>query len=343
VYINGVFLPEGQATVSVLDWGFSCGDGVFEVTRTFGHKLFQLNQHVTRLWRSIEYLRLKGAPDRENLISIASSTFAYNEHSLGMHDDFELWQIISRGHRRSGLNSSATVVAYCVPVDFRRFARRYVFGSVLLTPLVRRTPQECVNAQAKLTNRANQLAALFEVREKNPLAIPLMLDMNGFIAETHSANFFFISKEKLHTPRIRNILDGVTRTVVINLARNMGLEIVEGDFSPHDVYAATEAFTTSTTESIVPVRSLNGIEFGSTIPGEITLKLMLAWNDVVEVDVVKQALSHLDGVEGERCKAKWARRLGYTGTGEAVLKNHVAVAEEHQRPMAKIEANSSGR
>jgi branched-chain amino acid aminotransferase len=308
VYVNGDFLAEDKATISVMDWGFSGGDAAYEVTRTFGHKLFHLSDHVARLGRSLRYLRVECSS--ELLTNAAESTLQRNIHLLrGADDEYALWHVVSRGDRRAGDGAEPSVVVYCLPVDFPRFARRYVIGSTLVTPATRRIPPECLSVHAKLTNRANALVALSEVRSQNFRAIPLLLDTRGCIAETNSANFFFAAGEKLHTPRLRNILGGITRTIVVRLAQSLGLEVIEDDFSPYDVYNADEAFTTSTSESIMPVRSLNGIELRPPIPGPLTLRLIEAWNKMTGIDIVHQAMSHLDQEVREEFLMRWRLRL----------------------------------
>jgi branched-chain amino acid aminotransferase len=314
VYVNGDFVPENKAAVSVMDWGFSGGDAAYEVTRTFGHKLFRLSDHLVRLRRSLRYLRVECSSDL--LVEAAESTLQRNIQLLESPDDeYVLWHVVSRGDRRAGRATKPTVVVYCLPVDFARFARRYVTGSTLATAATRRIPPECLSVHAKLTNRANSLAALFEVRSQNARAIPLLLDINGFITETNSANFFFVSGEKLHTSRTPNILVGITRTVVIGLAQALGVGVIEGDFTPHDVYNASEAFTTSTSESIMPVRRLNGLDLPLPLPGPVTLRLIKAWNELTGIDIVHQAMSHLNDDDRKEFLSRWHRRLsGPTGS-----------------------------
>lgn len=309
VYLNGEFVPEDEAKVSVMDWGFSGGDGVYEATRSFGHDLFRLADHLDRLQRSLTYARIDCGLSRAELDTVSRETFERNRAGMGENDDVTLWHVISRGDRRLGADARATVVIYCIPLDFDRFARDYVDGAIMVTPAIRRTPPECVDAKAKLTNRANQLFALFEARQVDPRAVPLLLDMSGNIAETNQANFFFVSNGRLCTSRARNVLGGITRMVVFELAERLGLEVVEGDFTPYDVYNAEEAFISGTSGTIQPARALNGVEIGDGIPGPVTLRLIKAWNDMVGSDFVGQALRHLGDNERGAYLAEWEKRL----------------------------------
>ena len=305
-YLNENIVPIEQATVSVTDLGFSGGDSVYEVTRTFGHKLYRLDDHLDRLMQSLKYIGIDPGLSREDIARISSEVVARSTEGLEVQDDVALRHVISRGRPGQGPDAQPTVAIYTVPVDFIRFARRYTEGSVLVTPSIRRTPPESVDARAKLTSaRANHMSALLEVRQVGRFATPLMLDTRGFIAETNSSNFFFVSKGVVCTPSLRNVLAGVTRMGVLELAGELGLQCVEGDFTLYDAYSADEAFTTGTSESIVPVKALNGRSFGSSVPGPVTFQLMLGWIDTIGIDFVVQGLSRLKKDIRQDAMARW--------------------------------------
>src|SRR4029453_14447796 len=138
VYLNGAFVPEGQAKVSVLDSGFNAGDGVYDVTRTFGHKPFKLREHTERLFRSLYYTRIDCGLSLEEMEKRTLEVFDKNKHLLGKTDEYALWQIVSRGTRfMDGSNrpkGQSTVTIYCVPIDFKEFARHLVDGVRLFIP-----------------------------------------------------------------------------------------------------------------------------------------------------------------------------------------------------------------
>ncbi len=309
IYLNGEFVPQGEATVSVLDWGFSGGDGVYEATRTFGHELFRLDDHLDRLDRSLAYTRIDSGLTRGELAAASRETVARTRDLIGADDEFSLWHVITRGDRLAGDAAKATVVMYCLDVGFAGFARDYLDGVRLVTPGVRRTPPQCADPKAKLTNRMNQLQAKFEAAQSDPDALPLLLDLDGNIAESNTANFFFVSRGRLCTSKARNVLGGITRMVVIELAEALGIEVVEDDFTPYDVYNAEEAFLSGTSGTILPVSGLNAVAVGEALPGTVTMCLIRAWNDMAGLDFVAQALRHLGANEREPALAEWARRL----------------------------------
>ena len=310
VYLNGEFVPESEARVSVFDWGFSGGDGVYEVARTFDGKLFRLETHLDRLFRSLAYTRIDCGLGREEVTAIGEETVARNLPLRAENGDYALWMVISRGDRRLGDAAPATFTMYCLDVAFAGFAHAYLGGFKLVTPGVRRTPPQCADPKAKLTNRMNQLQARFEAQQSDPEALPLMLDIDGNLAESNTANFFIVADGKLCTPKARNVLGGITRKTVIELADELGIEVVEDAFAPYDVYTADEAFLSGTSGTILPARSLNASAIGDgTTPGPVTMRLIRAWNEMVGMDFVAQALGHLGDNERGPALAEWERRL----------------------------------
>ena len=308
-YVNGSFVPQSEAKVSIFDRGFTSGEGVYEVTRSFGHRLFKLDEHLGRLFRSLKYTRIDCGLSMAEIKNLSLEVFERTKPLLDHDDDCAVWQVVSRGVDRfaKGKAVPATVAVYCVPINYHTFAREYVEGVIMVTPSVRRTPPECLEAKAKITNKMNHTLAAFEAKQVNPRATPLMLDMHGNISETHIGNFFFVSGGKLCTSTDRTVLGGITRTTLISMAGGMGIPVVEGEFTPYDVYCADEAFTASTSPTMVPVKSLNGVTIGSEFPGPITLKLMQGWREMVGMDFAAQALAHIEDKDKQRLLGEWEK------------------------------------
>jgi len=308
VYLNGAFVPESQAKVSVLDSGFNAGDGVYDVTRTFRHKPFKLREHTERLFRSLYYTRIDCSMSLEEMEKTTLEVLERNKPLLGENEDCALWQVVSRGVRSSTGNrvsGRATVTVYSVIVNFPEFASFYVEGAPLVIPSTRRIPPQCLESKAKITNKMNHNMAAFEAKQVDPRAIPLMLDIDGNLSETSAHNFFLVIDGKLCTPTDRNVLGGITKAVIFDLAQQLGVEIVEGDYTPYDLYNAEEAFLASTSPTFVPVRTVNGAKIGKGAPGPVTVRLIAAWNKMVGIDIVDQALSHLDKQERDRLLGLW--------------------------------------
>lgn len=311
VYLSGRFVPESEAKVSVLDSGFNAGDGVYDVTRTFAHKPFKLREHTQRLFRSLRYTRIDCGMSLEEMERATLQVLEKNEPLLEATDDYAVWQVVSRGPRSSRGNrvtGQATVAIYCVNVNFREFARHYVEGVPLVIPSTRRIPPQCLEPKAKVTNKMNHNIASFEAKLVDSRAIPLMLDIDGNLSESSAHNFFLVTNGALCTPANKNVLDGITRETIFALAAELGIRVVEGDFTPYDVYNAEEAFLASTSPTILPAQSLNGVKIGAGAPGPLTLRLLKAWNHLVGVDIVAQALGHLDAPEREDLARAWAEK-----------------------------------
>ncbi len=308
VYLNGSFVRESEAKVSVLDSGFNAGDGVYDVTRTFRHKPFKLREHTERLFRSLYYTRIDCGMSLEEMEKTTLEVLERNKPILRENDDCALWQVVSRGVRSSTGNrvsGGATVTIYSVIVNFPEFASFYVEGAPLVIPSTRRIPPQCLESKAKITNKMNHNIAAFEAKQVDPRAIPLMLDIDGNLSETSAHNFFLVVDGKLCTPTDRNVLGGITKAVIFDLANQLGIQIIEGNYTPYDLYNAEEAFLASTSPTFVPVKTVNGVKIGKGAPGPVTLRLIGAWNKMVGMDIVEQGLSHLSQQERDRLLSLW--------------------------------------
>jgi branched-chain amino acid aminotransferase len=310
VYLNGSFVPESEAKVSVLDYGFNAGDGVYDVTRTFGHKPFKLREHTKRLFRSLRYTRIDCGLSMDQMEQVTLEVLDRNKPLLGKDEEVALWQVVSRGVRSSGADRGAgraTVAVYCINVNFKEFARHYVEGAKLVIPSTRRIPPQCLESKAKITNKMNHNMAIFEARQVDPHAIPLMLDISGNLSESNAHNVFLILENKLCTPTDKNVLGGITRETLLSIAQENRIDVVEGDFTPYDLYNADEAFLASTSPTIVPIQSVNGVQIGKQVPGPVTMRLLKAWSQMVGIDIVAQALGSL-GDEGQMLLRMWQER-----------------------------------
>ena len=308
IYLNGSFVPESEAKVSVLDAGFNAGDGVYDVTRTFAHRPFRLRQHTERLFRSLRYTRIDCGLSPDEVERLTLEVLERNRRMLEQDEEVALWQVVSRGVRSSRGNRTmgkATVAIYCISIGFEEFAQDYVEGVKLVIPSTRRIPPQCLEPKAKINNKMNHNIAMFEARQADPRAIPLMLDLDGNISESNAHNFFLVMNGKLCTPSNKNVLDGITKTALFELAAKLEIEVMDGVFTPYDAYNAEEAFLASTSPTILPVQSINGVRPTCEVPGPVTRRLIRAWSDMVGIDIVAQALNHLSGDERERFIQKW--------------------------------------
>lgn len=292
-YMNGEILPESDVKISFRDRGFTAGETVYDTTRTFGKKIFKLQEHLDRLYNSLKYMRMDPGLSKEQMRDLTMQVLEANLSLLGETDDYWVSQQVTRGvPTDEGLKP--TVLIDCAPLPFEERASYYRDGIPVIVPWVRRTPPEAMSPRAKVHNYINLQLAEMEVKAQNPSAWPVLLDMNGNLAEGPGSNFFIVKDGALITPREQYILSGISRKTAIELALELGVEVHEADIDLYDAYTADEAFVTSTSFCICPVSSVNGNDIADgAVPGQVTNRLMNAYSGLVGIDFVQQYLDRL--------------------------------------------------
>jgi len=299
VYLNGTILPESEAVLPFRDRGVKYGDAVFDTTRTFGHRIFKLREHLERLYRSLRYVRIDPGLSLDEMAAITEDVVTRNLPLIGPDEDYWVSQRITRGiidpNERSAWPDyvGPTVIVECLPLPLTTRAKLYRDGIDVVVPATRRTSPSMQSPRAKTHNYLNLILADLEVQAQNPEAFAVLLDENGNLCEGRGSNIFLVSDRVLVTPRERYVLPGISRETVIELAVAEGIPVEEKDFDLFDAYNGDEFFITSTSFCICPVRSINGVLFGDgTVPGPITNRLMQAYVDLVGFDWISQYTKH---------------------------------------------------
>ncbi len=297
-YHNGEYLPESRLLLPFRDRGFVYGDGVFDTARTFGHRIFQLEAHVARLYRSLRYVRIDPGLSPAEMSAVTREVLERNRHLLGPGQDYWVSQRISRGvsaiDGEDAVQVGPTVIVECTPLPLQTRAHLYRDGIRVVVPAHRRTPPSALSPRVKTSNYLNMIVADQEVDALDPGAWAVLLDMNGNLAEGRGSNIFLVRDGALMTPRALQVLPGISRQTVIELAEELGIPCREVDLDLYDAYAADEAFLTSTSLCICPVRSINGSAVGGDpVCGPLTQRLIEAYAQLVECDFVGQYLKHL--------------------------------------------------
>lgn len=296
-YYNGEYLPEDQVRIPFRDRGFLLGDGVFDMTRTFGGRIFRIREHVERLFRSLRALRIDPGVTPEQIVEISEEVLRRNLHFLDDTTDYWVAQRVSRGLNAVGDEgwdqAGATVIVECIPLPLKSRAPYYRDGIDLVLSPVRRTSPDALTPRAKTANYLNLISANMAAPGGGANAYTILLDHNGNLCEGLGANVFLVRDGCCLTPREQFVLPGVSRECVVQLARDLGYEVREADLDLHDAYNADEIFLTSTSLCIVPVRSFCGEPVGEGVPGPVTAALTRAYVDLVEFDFVAQYLHHL--------------------------------------------------
>ena len=296
-YLNGQILPESEVRVSFRDRGYKYGDAVFDMTRTFGHKVFKLQEHIDRFYRSLRYVRIDPGMSPKEMMDKSEEVLARNLHLLGKEDDYWLGQRVSRGvDNVSGevpIQTGPTVVIECTPLPLKARAAFYRDGLDVVVPSTRRIAPSMLSPRAKTHNYLNMIIGEQEAKATNPNSWAVLLDENGNLAEGIGSNIFIVRDGVVYTPSERYVLPGVSRQTAMDMATQLGIKLIEGDIDLFDAYVADECFITSTSFCICPVRSINGNRMGETaVPGPVTKKLMDAYVKFVNFDWVQQYLRH---------------------------------------------------
>jgi branched-chain amino acid aminotransferase len=303
-WFNGEFMPEREVRIPFRDSSWVYGDGCFDMTRSFGHRLFRVKEHVERLYRSLKYLRIDPGFGPQKMCDLTEELFELNRHLLDTDDDYWVGQRISRGVKNvEGDNidhHGPNVVLECAPLPFLQRAKLFHEGIRVVIPSHRRVPPDSLTPRAKTHNYLNLIVANQEVQSIDPEAWAVLLDVNGNLAEGMGSNIFIVRGNKILTPREKFVLPGVSRQAVIELAREEGLSPEEADIDLYDAYNADELFLTSTSLCICPVSRINGVEIGAKgqVWGPVTKRLADAYRRLVDFDFVGQYLKrYVAGME----------------------------------------------
>ena len=296
VYLNGKFVAESDARVSILDRGFLYGDSVYDSSRTFAGKAWRMREHIDRLYLSCRYARLDPCMSAAEMQRLSDELIERNRNAYNSDDEFRINHWVTRGGGWSidpeVANSQHTVCIFTLPMDYERFAHGYLEGVPSVVTSVRRTPPECVEPRAKIGGKMNHIQAEFEAKQAGAWGI--MLDVHGFVAEGPSYNCFFVRNGELLTSQPTHCLLGVNRSYIIELARRLGIPVRETNLTHYDLVTADEAFHSGNSICLLPVRSIDGVALHDGSPGPITERLTQAWIEDVECDWRDKAISTLN-------------------------------------------------
>ncbi|HEV3003492.1 MAG TPA: aminotransferase class IV [Pirellulales bacterium] len=298
VYLNGSTLPASQARLAIYDLGVVMGATAAEMTRTFRRELFRLDEHLDRLFRSLRYARFEIGLTKSELAAVSRELVAHNAAILPEGGELGLVHFVTAGENAlyagssvGGARTSPTVCAHTFALPFELWRKKLRDGVHLVTPSVRHVPPQCHDPKMKGRSRMHFYLADREAQLADPEAVALLLDLEGNVTETNSANFLMVEGATIISPTTRNTLPGVSRATVIELAARIGLPFVERDVQVFDVVNADEAFLTSTPYCLLPATKINGVPIGEGRPGPMFRRLLAAWSRDVGLDIEKQVLA----------------------------------------------------
>jgi branched-chain amino acid aminotransferase len=274
ININGVITPPEDAKISVLDHSLLFGDSVYETLRTYSGKPFLFSRHFARLERSAAAINL-------NLPWTKSKTFEEIRRTC-LPGECRIRLVITRGIGEISATAETcvgpTVIIIVVPL-VAPDERIYAEGVQVVISSIRRSPRL---AGIKTGSLIDQVMARQEADSKNAYEA-VLLTADEKLSDGITSNIYMVRGGKVLTPsHDAGIVAGITRGVVLDLARQKGLEVVEGFFDIAEMARADEMFLTSSTREIVPITGANGSSIGSGKPGPITLMLLKAYRSAVE-------------------------------------------------------------
>lgn len=296
VYMNGKFVPETEAKISIFDSALMFGDMVFEMTRSFNKKQFKLREHLERLYASIKYVHIPLNMTMDEMEKACMATIEKNEPAFEKHDEHRLMINVTRGplsiySQIFDGKLEPTVIIADFPLKWTVAGMGHLFdtGINAVIPSQRAIPAQLLDPKIKSRSRLHYMMANIEVSKwAGDDNWALLLDPDGFIAEGTGDNFFIVTKNKIITPEPRNILRGISRGYIFELADQLNIPCIEKNIEPYDVLMADEAFMTGTPFCLLPVTKLNGTIIGTGKMGSITKKLLKKWSETVGLDIEAQ-------------------------------------------------------
>lgn len=278
IYLQGQFVPEAKAKVSVLDYGFLYGDGLFETFRAYEGKIFRLSEHLDRLGGGAERLALS-LPSAEVLENLLYETLRRNRLEEAL-----LRLTLSRGEGAPGLNP-APCPAPMLVITARKFEGypidHYLNGVSAVIVQPRRHPA-VLDPAVKSTSFLSNVLAKLEAKKRGAFE-GLFLNTEGVLCEGAVSNLFWIREGRLKTAAAAaGILEGITRKVVLELATKMKIETREGFFPADELFAAEEAFLTSSGLELMPLTAVDGKKIGNGRAGPLTQRLHHAFKEAVK-------------------------------------------------------------
>lgn len=283
VYIDGKFVPESEARISVFDHGFLYGDGVFEGIRAYNGRVFKLREHLDRLYDSAKAIDLKIPVSKDEFADIILETLRVNK----LRDAY-IRPIVTRGVGDLGLDPRKCEKPTIIVITRewgKLYGDLYEEGLVAVTVTTRRNAIDALPPNIKSLNYLNNILAKIEANAKGGDEA-IFLDHNGYVSEGSGDNIFVVKNGAISTPPVINNLRGITRAVVVEIIKKLEIPFEETNIGLYDLYTADELFVTGTAAEIAPIVKIDGRIVGDGKPGRITKMLIQEFKKVTQSEGV---------------------------------------------------------
>jgi branched-chain amino acid aminotransferase len=268
IWLNDRLVDEADAKISVFDHGVLYGDGVFEGIRVYDSQIFELDAHIRRLFDSARAIRLSMPMAREELIRAVETTVQANRIQDGY-----IRLLVTRGVGCLGLNpfTCKTGGLIIIADKIQLYSEDlYETGMRVISATTVRNHPLALPPQVKSLNYLNNILAKIEALD-NDVPEAIMYNHEGYVAEATGDNVFIVRNNVIYVPPVEaGSLEGITRAVVIRLAKQEGLEVVEKNLTRYDLYVCDEFFLTGTAAEVIGIVEIDGRTIGDGKPGPIT-------------------------------------------------------------------------
>jgi branched-chain amino acid aminotransferase len=286
-YLNGSWVPNSQLSISVDDIGFMVGATVTERLRTFRGQVFRLLEHLTRLRGSLEIIGLNSQSIADEVGHAVVEFLKRNGSLIDADDDWSIAAFATPGVAGTG---KLTVCVHGHPLPFRQWAAQFEAGIKVVVSDHRQVPVNCWPAELKCRSRMHYYLADREAANRSPGARAIILDQDGYIAESTTANVLVYREgEGLISPPLEHILGGVSLGVMKELAVVLNVPFSMRPLNVDDFRTSDEAMLTSTSICVLPIVECDGQSIGAGQPGPIFKRLLTAWGNLAGIDVAAQA------------------------------------------------------
>ncbi|MDQ6631409.1 MAG: branched-chain-amino-acid transaminase [Verrucomicrobiota bacterium] len=281
IFIDGKYYDEAKAKISVFDHGLLYGDGIFEGIRAYNGRVFKLKEHIDRLFYSAKAILLTIPMSHEAIMKAVIATCRQNNIRAGY-----IRLIVTRGVGGLGLNPNKCKAPSTIIIadEIQIYpAAIYQRGLEIITVPTTRNLHSALNPAIKSLNYLNNVLAKIEANNGG-CEEAVMLNADGFVAECTADNIFIVKENQLFTPPLSaGALYGITRGVVMDLARETGLQVGEPNLTRYDLFCADECFLTGTGAEIIPVVKIDGRIIGAGKPGATTKNLVTKYHALTKV------------------------------------------------------------
>ena len=280
VNINGRLVHRDEAGISPFDSAVQNGDAVWEGLRLYNGRIFKLNEHLARLRDGAKALAYKGVPSDDEIVEQLRRTLTAND----MRDSVHVRLTLSRGVKYTSgmdprLNDSGATLIILAEHKPPVYARS---GIRLITSAIRRIPPECLDQKIHSCNMLNSILAKIQANAAG-VDDAVMLDLNGFVAETNATHLFAVLGGAIATPHTHACPEGITRATVLDLCREHGIRAAVRDISLPELYRADELFCTGTLGELSPVIELDGRAIGKGESGPVSRQLSQLYADLTSI------------------------------------------------------------